>query len=96
MPSIHLGPVDWLIIVTYFAFVVGIGAVLKRGMKRSEDFFLSGRAIPAWIAGLAFLSANLGARTGFDVPPPDCRGQAFHPADARGLGRRPAACPPRA
>ena len=62
MPSIHLGPVDWLIIVTYFAFVVGIGAVLKRGMKRSEDFFLSGRAIPAWIAGLAFLSANLGAQ----------------------------------
>lgn len=60
--NIHLGPVDWLILVSYFAFVVGIGAVLKRGMKSSEDFFLSGRAIPAWIAGLAFLSANLGAQ----------------------------------
>ncbi len=62
LPSIHLGPVDWLILVIYFTFVVGIGAVLKRGMKSSSDFFLSGRAIPAWIAGLAFLSANLGAQ----------------------------------
>ena len=46
----------------YFAFVVGIGVALKRGMKSSTDFFLSGRSMPAWIAGLAFLSANLGAQ----------------------------------
>ena len=46
----------------YFAFVIGIGVVLKRRMKSSTDFFLSGRSIPAWIAGLAFLSANLGAQ----------------------------------
>jgi SSS family solute:Na+ symporter len=54
--------VDWTILVLYFSFVVGIGVVLKRGMKSSTDFFLAGRAIPAWIAGLAFLSANLGAQ----------------------------------
>ncbi len=62
VPSLHLAPVDWAILVIYFAFVVGVGAVLKRGMKSSTDFFLSGRSIPAWIAGLAFLSANLGAQ----------------------------------
>src|SRR5690242_18168929 len=46
----------------YFASVLGIGAVLKRHVKTSTDFFLAGRSIPAWIAGLAFLSANLGAQ----------------------------------
>ncbi len=46
----------------YFLFVLGIGIALKRYMKTSSDFFLSGRSIPAWIAGLAFLSANLGAQ----------------------------------
>src|SRR5690242_13790487 len=46
----------------YFASVLGIGAVLKRHVKTSTDFFLAGRAIPAWVAGLAFLSANLGAQ----------------------------------
>jgi SSS family solute:Na+ symporter len=58
----HLGPVDYLILIVYFAFVLGIGWVLKRHQKTSDDFFLSGRSIPAWIAGLAFLSANLGAQ----------------------------------
>jgi hypothetical protein len=60
--SIQLGLVDWFILILYFAFVVGIGAALKRGMKSSNDFFMSGRNIPSWIAGLAFLSANLGAQ----------------------------------
>ncbi len=60
--SIHLGAVDWAILGIYFAFVIGIGAMLKRGMKSSNDFFMSGRNIPAWISGLAFLSANLGAQ----------------------------------
>jgi len=45
-----------------FGFVIGIGWVLKRYMKGSTDFFLSGRSIPAWVTGLAFLSANLGAQ----------------------------------
>ena len=54
--------IDYLIMVIYFAFVLGIGFSLKRYMKTSTDFFLSGRSIPAWVAGLAFISANLGAQ----------------------------------
>src|SRR6202035_3081706 len=57
-----LRTIDWIIMIVYFVFVLGIGAVLKKYMKTSTDFFLSGRSIPAWIAGLAFLSANLGAQ----------------------------------
>ena len=53
---------DWLIMLVYFVFVLGIGIALKRHMKTSTDFFLSGRSIPAWITGLAFISANLGAQ----------------------------------
>jgi SSS family solute:Na+ symporter len=59
---IHLGPVDYTILLVYGVFVLGIGFALKRFMKTSTDFFLSGRSIPAWIAGLAFVSANLGAQ----------------------------------
>jgi SSS family solute:Na+ symporter len=62
MPDLRLAPVDYVILLVYFAFVLGIGWALKRYQKTSEDFFLSGRAIPAWVAGLAFLSANLGAQ----------------------------------
>ena len=58
----HPKAIDWIIMGTYFAVVLGIGAALKRSMRTSTDFFLSGRAIPAWIAGLAFISANLGAQ----------------------------------
>ncbi|MBX9686064.1 MAG: sodium:solute symporter family protein [Candidatus Obscuribacterales bacterium] len=57
----HVGFVDYLIIVVYFLFVLGIGFALKKQMLSSEDFFLSGRSIPSWITGIAFLSANLGA-----------------------------------
>lgn len=60
--SIALAPVDYLILAVYFVFVLGIGWALRRYMKTSSDFFLSGRAIPAWICGLAFISANLGAQ----------------------------------
>src|SRR5438270_3746684 len=62
MQSIHLGSIDYLILAVYFVFVLGIGWALKRYMKTSTDFFLSGRSIPAWITGLAFISANLGAQ----------------------------------
>src|SRR4029079_3389453 len=62
MQSIHLGFVDYLILAIYFSFVLGIGWALKRYMKTSTDFFLSGRSIPAWIPGLAFISANLGGQ----------------------------------
>lgn len=54
--------IDYSIIIIYFAFVLGIGFALKRYMKTSADFLLSGRSIPAWVAGLAFISANLGAQ----------------------------------
>jgi SSS family solute:Na+ symporter len=46
----------------YFAFVLGIGFMLKRYMRTSNDFFLAGRSIPAWVCGLAFISTNLGAQ----------------------------------
>src|SRR5881392_2415607 len=57
-----LAAIDGIIMLVYFVFVLGIGFMLKRYMKTSTDFFLSGRSIPAWIAGLAFISANLGAQ----------------------------------
>ena len=53
--------IDYAIIAIYFVFVLGIGFALRGRMKTSEDFFLSGRSIPGWITGLAFMSANLGA-----------------------------------
>ena len=62
MPHISLGPVDYALLALYFVFVLGIGWVVRRNVKKSEDFFLAGRSIPAWIAGLAFISANLGAQ----------------------------------
>ncbi|GAC1435871.1 MAG: sodium:solute symporter family protein [Terriglobales bacterium] len=57
-----LSAIDWTIMIVYFVFVLGIGIALKRYVKTSSDFFLAGRSIPAWVAGLAFLSANLGAQ----------------------------------
>ncbi|MCM3515030.1 sodium:solute symporter family protein [Nocardioides sp. P86] len=53
--------VDYLLIAIYFAFVLGIGVVARRNVSDSVDFFLSGRSLPAWVTGLAFISANLGA-----------------------------------
>ncbi|MFN2572329.1 MAG: sodium:solute symporter family protein [Gemmatimonadales bacterium] len=58
----HLGPIDYTILIIYFVCVLSIGWALRRVIKSSDDFFLSGRSIPAWIAGLAFISANLGAQ----------------------------------
>ncbi|CAN7309157.1 sodium:solute symporter family protein [Terrabacter sp. LjRoot27] len=54
-------PVDYLIIALYFVFVLGIGVMARRAVSDSIDFFLSGRSLPAWVTGLAFISANLGA-----------------------------------
>jgi SSS family solute:Na+ symporter len=53
--------VDYLIVALYFAFVLGIGLLARRQVSDSVDFFLSGRSLPAWVTGLAFVSANLGA-----------------------------------
>ncbi|MES2475447.1 MAG: sodium:solute symporter family protein [Verrucomicrobiota bacterium] len=54
--------IDWSILGIYLAFVIGIGFALKKYTKSAEDFFLSGRSIPGWVCGLAFISANLGAQ----------------------------------
>ncbi|HTS18876.1 MAG TPA: sodium:solute symporter family protein [Verrucomicrobiae bacterium] len=59
---IELHTIDYVILCVYFVFVLGIGWALKRYIKTGGDFFLAGRSIPAWIAGLAFISANLGAQ----------------------------------
>src|SRR3954447_5624875 len=53
--------IDYAIVATYFAVVLGVGFAAKRYIRTSLDYFLSGRSLPAWITGLAFISANLGA-----------------------------------
>ena len=58
---LSLSPVDLLVIVLYFVMVLGIGFYLKRYTKTGEDFFLAGRDMSAWIAGLSFVAANLGS-----------------------------------
>lgn len=58
---IQASAVDYLLIAIYFAFVLGIGFMARRSVSDSLDFFLSGRSLPAWVTGLAFISANLGA-----------------------------------
>jgi SSS family solute:Na+ symporter len=58
---LSLSPIDLLVIVIYFVFVLAIGFYLKRFTSTSEDFFLAGREMTAWVAGLSFLAANLGS-----------------------------------
>jgi SSS family solute:Na+ symporter len=58
---LNTNAVDYAILAIYFAVVLGIGFAAKRYIKTSLDYFLSGRSLPAWITGLAFVSANLGA-----------------------------------
>jgi SSS family solute:Na+ symporter len=53
--------IDYAILAAYFAVVLGVGFAAKRYIRSSLDYFLSGRSLPAWITGLAFISANLGA-----------------------------------
>jgi solute:Na+ symporter, SSS family len=59
--SVDSSWLDYFIIGVYFIFVLGIGALLRSRMRTSEDYFLSGRSLPSWVTGLAFLGANLGA-----------------------------------
>ena len=61
MQPVHLAWVDYLILISYTLFVIGIGFTLRKYLKSSSDFLTSGRSIPAWVTGLAFISANLGA-----------------------------------
>src|ERR1700712_1718203 len=57
----HLAPVDILILALYFVLVIFIGFYVKGSTNTSEEFFLAGREMSAWIAGLSFVSANLGS-----------------------------------
>jgi SSS family solute:Na+ symporter len=59
---LKLAPVDYTILAVYFAFVLGIGWMLRKKMSTSGDFLLSGRSVPVWITSLAFIAANLGAQ----------------------------------
>jgi SSS family solute:Na+ symporter len=59
---LKLAPVDYLILSLYFAFVLGIGWLVKRKVSTSADFLTSGRSVPVWITSLAFIAANLGAQ----------------------------------
>ena len=61
MEIFQLEWIDYAIMIIYFAFVLGIGWVLKRYMKDANAFLEAGRSMPAWVAGLAFISTNLGA-----------------------------------
>ncbi|HPR32203.1 MAG TPA: sodium:solute symporter family protein [Prolixibacteraceae bacterium] len=57
----NLGAIDYTIMIVYFVFVLGIGWALKKYMKDASAFLEAGRSLPAWVTGLAFISANLGA-----------------------------------
>jgi solute:Na+ symporter, SSS family len=61
MLRIDASALDYTIIALYFATVIGIGFAARRLLKTDLDFFLAGRSLPAWITGLAFVAANLGA-----------------------------------
>ena len=61
MQTVALGWVDYFVLALYVVFVIGIGWVLKAYMKTSSDFLTARGSIPAWVTGLAFMSANLGA-----------------------------------
>ena len=58
---VRLGPIDILLIAIYFALVIFIGFYLKQSANTGEEFFMAGRQMTAWIAGLSFVSANLGS-----------------------------------
>jgi SSS family solute:Na+ symporter len=58
---LHPSALDYGILIIYFIVVLGIGFVARLAIKTDLDFFLSGRSLPAWITGLAFIAANLGA-----------------------------------
>ncbi|MBV9362720.1 MAG: sodium/solute symporter, partial [Solirubrobacterales bacterium] len=61
MLRLHPSAIDYVIIGIYFVVVLGIGFIARLSIKTDLDFFLSGRSLPAWITGLAFMAANLGA-----------------------------------
>ena len=61
-PLVRLAGIDYLLMAVYFAAVLGVGWALRRRMTTSGEFLIAGRSLPAWVTGLAFISANLGAQ----------------------------------
>ncbi len=61
MLRLNLNALDYAILFVYFGLVIAIGVLARRAIATSEDFLLAGRSLPAWVTGLAFISANLGA-----------------------------------
>jgi SSS family solute:Na+ symporter len=61
LEKVELSWIDYLIMMIYFVFVLGVGWFLRKYMKNANAFLEAGRAMPAWVAGLAFISTNLGA-----------------------------------
>jgi solute:Na+ symporter, SSS family len=59
--AFNLAWIDYTVILIYFSFVLGIGVILRRYMKNAKDFLEAGKAMPAWVSGIAFISASLGA-----------------------------------
>src|SRR4030043_2243009 len=64
---LELSWIDYLIMIIYFIFVMGIGWFLRKYMKNANAFLEAGRSIPAWVAGLAFISTHLGALEGMGM-----------------------------
>ena len=62
VPATQLTAIDYLVMALYFGVVLGIGFALRRRTRTANDFLQSGRSLPPWVTGLAFLSANLGAQ----------------------------------
>src|SRR5437763_6252005 len=58
----HLAPIDYAVMAVYCAAVLDVGWLLRRMMRTGTVFSLSGRSLPPWVTGLAFISANLGAQ----------------------------------
>lgn len=61
LEKLEMSWIDYFILIVYFVFVLGIGWFLRKYMKNANAFLEAGRSIPAWVAGLAFISTNLGA-----------------------------------
>ena len=61
-PLVNLAAIDYVVMAVYFAAVLGVGWALRRKMTTSGEFLIAGRSLPAWVTGLAFISANLGAQ----------------------------------
>jgi SSS family solute:Na+ symporter len=91
MPRLHPSVIDYVILGIYFV-VVGIGFIARLAIKTDLDFFLSGRSLPAWITGLAFIAANLGALEILGQAANGARSTALPPSTTTGWALSPRWC----